>query len=103
MTSRTTRIEQVLTDAIAPDHLEVLNESHRHHVPPGSETHVKITAVSPVFEKKSRIERHRLIQHLLATELNQGLHALSMHLYTPAEWQKAKVPSSPACRDGYHQ
>ena len=101
MNLRTERIKQLLTAQLHPEILDVINESHKHHVPEGSETHIKITAVSQEFQSKSRIERHRLIQHLLTDELNQGLHALSMHLFTPDEWEKSKVPSSPACRDGF--
>ncbi|MBP8925514.1 MAG: BolA/IbaG family iron-sulfur metabolism protein, partial [Pseudomonadales bacterium] len=32
-------IETRLVVAFAPAHLDVQNESHRHNVPPGSETH----------------------------------------------------------------
>jgi stress-induced morphogen len=42
-------IETKLTDALHPDHLEVINESHMHSVAPGSETHFKVLVVSPTF------------------------------------------------------
>jgi len=75
------------------------NESDRHSVPSGSETHFKIVAVSSAFESLSLIQRHRLINHILASEFSNGLHALSLNLYTPSEWlKKSKVPPiSPPC------
>lgn len=101
MINRKQRIESKLTAELNPYHLEVVNESHRHHVPEGSETHFKLVIVSDDFAQQSRILRHRKIHHLLEDELAQGLHALSLHLYTIEEWQKIKVPNSPACRDGF--
>lgn len=99
--TRKERIYDVLSSAFKTDSLLIEDESHRHHVPPDAESHFKITAVSPAFENLNRIARHRLINNLLALEFTNGLHALSLHLYTPVEWtKKASVPASPACRDG---
>jgi BolA protein len=36
------QIETKLTTGIAVAHLEVINESHMHSVPPNSETHFKV-------------------------------------------------------------
>jgi BolA protein len=100
--SRKERIEQLLQKELSPSHLNVEDESSNHHVPQGAETHFKIIAVSQRFIDLSRIERHRMLNHLLNPELEQGLHALSMHLYTPEEWEKNQsVLKSPSCRDGY--
>jgi BolA protein len=100
--SRKERIEHLLNQELAPVYLNVEDESANHHVPQGAETHFKVIAVSSRFTDVSRIERHRLLNHLLSKEFDQGLHALSMHLYTPAEWEKNQaVLKSPACRDGY--
>lgn len=101
--SRETRIIALINDTLNPSHLHVENESHKHHVPAGSETHFKILVVSEIFQDVSRINRHRQLNTLLANELNTGLHALSLHLYTPQEWEQRnqETQSSPACRDGY--
>lgn len=80
----------------APVSLEIIDESHKHaghaHVvsrPGGAagagETHFKIKVVSHAFEGKSRIERHRAINALLAPELNAGVHALSIDAKAPGE------------------
>ena len=98
--SRKQRIYHALSNALTPEILSVENESHNHHVPPDSETHFKIVAISSLFENRNRIERHRLINHLLTDELQSGLHAITLHLYTPTEWSKktATVPASPLCQ-----
>ena len=100
---RKQRITTILTGKLNPTHIEVENESHKHHVPEGSETHFKISVVSTVFLSLSMIARHRLVNNLLADELNNGLHALSMHLFTPEEWEGRQqgTPPSPACKDGF--
>ncbi|KTD07054.1 BolA family protein [Legionella jamestowniensis] len=101
--SREKRITQLMTDNFKSIHLQVENESHKHHVPEGSETHFKILLVSEAFQGMSMINRHRQVNALLAKELETGLHALSLHLYTIDEWDKRNKTTqvSPACRDGY--
>ena len=63
------RIEQKLTDAFDPRHLEVVNESGNHNVPDGSETHFKVVIVSDEFEGKRLLARHRHVNETLATNL----------------------------------
>ena len=74
-------IIEKLTEALAPAHLEVINESHNHHVPPNSETHFKVIIASELFDGKRLLARHRAVNEALATEFANGLHALSMHTY----------------------
>ena len=94
-------ITQKLENALKPQHLEVINESDNHNVPPGSESHFKIVAVSDVFEDKMLIARHRIINALLKEELDGPIHALSLHTMTPAEWtEKGAAPESPPCMGG---
>ncbi|MGQ3892576.1 BolA family protein [Legionella sp. CNM-4043-24] len=102
---RKQRMHETLTPALMPQLLIIEDESHRHHVPTGAESHFKLTVVSELFEPMTRIQRHRLLNSLLADEFDKGLHALSMHLFSPAEWQtqEEKTPRSPACRDGFNQ
>ena len=96
------KIEQKIADAIPCKHLEVINESNKHNVPPGSESHFKVIVVSDAFDDQKMINRHRQINKTLADELNEGLHALAMHTYTEAEWreQQGDAPMSPPCRGG---
>lgn len=84
-------ITRKLTEALGPSELEVVDESQRHvgHAGyrEGGESHFAVTVVSARFEGKSRIERHRMVNHLLAEEIAAGLHALSLTTLTPAERQ----------------
>lgn len=95
-------IEEKIRTSLAPTHLEVLNESHRHNVPEGSESHFKLTIVSEQFNSKMLVARHRMINQLLADELAGSVHALAMHTYTPEEWteKNAQSPASPPCLGG---
>lgn len=95
-------IEAKLAAALNPEHMEVINESHMHSVPPNSETHFKVVAVSSEFESKRSVARHQLMYKLLAEELAGPVHALALHTYTWEEWQQrnATAPDSPDCLGG---
>lgn len=95
------QIQNALEEALSPSHLDVINESGNHNVPKGSESHFKVVVVSTRFETLSRIERHRLVNTILADALKQ-IHALSIHAYPPQEWQarSEQSPDSPPCRGG---
>lgn len=95
-------IEQQLALALAPDYLQVVNESDQHNVPPGSESHFKVTIVSPQFKNLGLLERHRAVNAVLSKLRDQGLHALALHTFTPEEWQskQQKVSDSPPCLGG---
>ena len=95
------RIEEKLTAELAPSLLVVDNESKKHSVPPGSETHFKVTIVSSAFEGLGRVARHRLVHGILKDELAGGVHALTMTSRTPAEWATdTSVTASPPCLGG---
>ena len=96
------RIEAKLQQQLNPTFLEVENESHQHHVPPGSESHFKVTVVSTVFEGLSPVRRHQQIYQVLQEELNSGVHALSLRCHTPAQWSERgeQVHTTPNCRGG---
>ncbi len=95
------RIESKLIAALAPAFVEVVNESDRHNVPPGSESHFKVTVVSDVFAGRPRLARHRAINALLEEELAGPVHALAIHSYAPAEWAaRTGAPESPDCLGG---
>lgn len=95
-------IEQKLADGFQAAHLAVENESHMHSVPPNSETHFKVTLVSDDFAGKNRVKRHQAIYGVLGAELQGGVHALALHLYTRDEWQAREgvAPASPQCLGG---
>lgn len=96
------RIEQKLMQSLPLLHLDVINESHMHAVPPGSESHFKLLLVSDAFEGKGKVGRHQQVYGILAEEMKSGIHALALHTYTPEEWaaQNGQVPASPNCMGG---
>lgn len=96
------QITQKLNEALSPVHLEVINESSMHSVPPGSESHFKVVAVSAKFQDQSLVFRHRMINELLADEIAGPIHALSLHTMTPDEWssQSQSIADSPLCLGG---
>ncbi len=97
---RQQRMNDALINELKPAVLTIEDESNRHHGI-NIETHFKIIIVSSRFIGLSRIARHRLVNACVHDEFSTGLHALSLHLYTPEEWQRSQeVPNSPACRDG---
>jgi BolA protein len=96
-------IRSKLEDKLGPAHLEVVNESHMHSVPRGSETHFKVVVVSSLFEGMSPVKRHQLVYGALADELGRkpaegGIHALAITSRTPAEWAASpEANESPLC------
>ena len=95
-------IEQKIQASLAPLHLQVVNESHMHNVPPGSESHFKLVIVSPEFEDLSLVQRHQKVNGILAQELKDDIHALSMETHTAEEWERrgGKTLDSPLCHGG---
>ena len=86
--------------ALQPSHLELINESYMHSVPPGSESHFKAVIVSEDFAGLNAVKRHQAVYRALG-ELMQRIHALALHTYTAEEWQqRQQAPDSPNCLGG---
>lgn len=101
--SRKERIQSQLTQGLAPMHLVVDDESHMHSVPEGAESHFKVLVVSETFGGERPLARHRRVNALLREELEGGMHALSIHAWTPEEWFQrggGAAPESPECMGG---
>lgn len=91
------RIVEKLTRQFSPSRLAVINESHLHagHHHSGSdhhgsfdgtgETHFRVRIVADAFAGMSRIARHRAVNDLLASELEEGVHALAIEPSAPGE------------------
>ena len=84
------RIVATLTRELRPEALEVVDESHHHagHMGarPGGETHFRVRVTAAAFAGRSRIDRHRAINALLAEELRpDGVHALAIEARAPGE------------------
>ena len=83
------RIADKLRTALAPDHLEIADESARHAghagARPEGETHFRVKVVAEAFAGKGRVERQRMVYRILAEELAGGVHALALSTLSPAE------------------
>jgi BolA family transcriptional regulator, general stress-responsive regulator len=82
-------IAEKLSKAFTPTRLDVIDESHLHvgHVGHRSEgeSHFRVRIVADAFTGKSRIERHRMINETLTSELKGGVHALAIEALAPPE------------------
>jgi BolA protein len=83
------RIRDTLARSLAPERLEVVDESARHagHIGavPGKTTHVRVLVVAEAFRGRPRVARHRMVNELLAPEMDAGLHALAIEAKAPGE------------------
>lgn len=91
------RMRKILEDALVPTSLDIVDESYKHakhaHVVSRAgtaagtqETHFHIKVVSERFQGKSRLERHRLINALIADEMGpEKVHAIAIDARAPGE------------------
>ena len=80
-------IKQKLT-SLNPEKIEIIDESSKHIGHEGAKNgggHFLLTIVSSNFDKKSTIERHRIIYDALGKMVGRDIHALSIKAYTPEE------------------
>jgi BolA protein len=78
------RIRTKLTERFAPLHLEVIDESHRHHGhagwQEGGETHFRVRIATRNFDGLSRVAQHRAVMSTLDEELKERVHALNIEI-----------------------
>ncbi|MDB5507498.1 MAG: BolA [Devosia sp.] len=77
-------IEQKLRTRFTPDHLEIIDESHRHQGHAGwrdgGETHFRVRIATRQFDGQSRLAQHRAVMDALGAELKGGIHALAIEV-----------------------
>jgi BolA protein len=82
-------IIETLTATFPNADIRLEDQSHLHAghagARPEGETHFRVTAISPAFEGKGRIDRHRMINTALQDQLATRVHALAIVAITPAE------------------
>ncbi|HSF65430.1 MAG TPA: BolA family protein [Paracoccaceae bacterium] len=73
-----------LTQAFAPDRLDVINESHKHAGHAGDdgsgESHFRVVIRAAAFAPMSRIDRHRAVHTALGADLTARIHALALDI-----------------------
>ena len=93
MSNRVEMIRQRLTAALAPAHLEIVDESHKHAGHAGAMEsgggHFNVDIVADAFTGKSLVQRHRMIYEALGAAMQTDIHALSIQAATPLEKRQA--------------
>lgn len=78
------RITRKLTEAFAPIHLEVIDESEQHRghggYIEGGETHFKVVMKSAAMDGLTRVARQRAVYKVLQSELDERVHALALQI-----------------------
>jgi BolA protein len=84
------RIEQLLAQALQPLELELHDDSAAHagHRSSGGRGHFRLRVVSTRFSGLTALQRHRLVNEILAPLWDQDLHAISVVAKTPDEFVK---------------
>jgi len=82
-------IKSLLTEALAPERFELVDNSAAHTGHAGAKSgggnyHVKI--VAEAFEGKSLVQRHQLIYKALGDLMKQEIHALGIDAHSPSEF-----------------
>lgn len=91
-------VQEKITLALKPTHLDIIDDSSSHAEHEAmrqnygyTETHFKILVVSPDFQGKTPVQRHRMVYSLLNEELStKGLHAVNIVTKTPEEYNNKK-------------
>lgn len=82
-------IEALLTQALAPTHLEVINDSGKHAGHTGDdgsgESHFTVVVESAAFAGHNRLARQRMVLAALGDIPGNRVHALAMKCHAPGE------------------
>jgi BolA protein len=82
-------ITQLLTEALAPEHLAVINDSAHHSGHMGDdgsgESHFTVEITSAQFTGVSRVMRQRMVNAALGDIPGQRVHALAIKARAPGE------------------
>ena len=83
------KITKAIEEGLSPTRLEVINESYKHAGHAGDDgsgqTHFKLIIVSDGFTGHGRVQRQRMVNTMLKNLFEDGLHAISMQLFTLGE------------------
>jgi BolA protein len=81
------QMRTALERALAPQSLEIIDDSARHAGHDGARGggHFKVTLVAEAFRGRSQLERHRLVYAALAPLMSGAVHALNIVARSPGE------------------
>jgi BolA protein len=82
-------MRQLLTEAFAPTHLDIINDSASHHGHAGhdgsGESHFTVEIESSAFAGASRVQRQRMVNRALGDIPGERVHALAIRARAPGE------------------
>ena len=85
---RVATIQEKLEQALSPQHIEIVDESHLHDGHAGAASgagHFNVTVVSERFKDQNLLARHRLVYQAVDELMQSEIHALSIKAMTPEE------------------
>jgi len=88
--TREERLRDRIETALAPEHLEIADESGAHVGHPGAAGgagHYRVVVVSARFAGANAVARHRLVYDAVGDLIPGEVHALALSTYTPEEWR----------------
>ena len=88
MNDRIERIEHLITAALSPLHVEVIDDSARHEGHAGAQGgagHFRIRVLSERFRGLPVLARHRLVYEALRPLIPHEIHALGIEADAPGE------------------
>lgn len=89
---RVEAIRTALVAALAPQSVEIEDESHRHAGHAGAADgrgHFRVDVISEAFSGMTPIARHRVVYSALGKLLETDIHAVAIRARTPAEAARA--------------
>lgn len=86
-TDRAALIRERLSNAFAPELIEIIDDSHKHagHASAKGGGHFAVRIVSPAFAGKSLVQRHRMVYEAMGDLMQHEVHALTIKAETPNE------------------
>jgi BolA family transcriptional regulator, general stress-responsive regulator len=88
--TRAEKIQSAITEALKPEHLELVDQSHHHAGHAGARDgrgHFDVLLVSADFRGKLPLARHRMVYAAVAGLMETDIHALSIKAMTPEEYK----------------
>ena len=86
-----TRIEKIrsaIASALAPETLDIVDESHLHAGHAGAQSgrgHFRVTVVAEQFRGQPLVKRHRMVYEAVGALMETDIHALSIDASPPAD------------------
>ena len=88
MSDRLERIRARITDALAPQELDVIDESHKHVGHEGARDgrgHFRVRVVAEAFRGKAPLARHRMVYEAVGDLMQTDIHALAIEARAPED------------------